>query len=314
MFVDRSTSGILQLYTRPPWGSVGDLLMATPAIDVFKKRFPNSKVIVDAESWQSRALYKNPLIDELHNLCFKVPAKIREQDQGWDTRQHPVRQIMQKAGLVIDTDTDLQIKIFSDDKDAQVVLDWMYEQKLEEKRFAIFAVHNSWLIRSEIVRAIILQLLKRDLTPVMIGQAAEAYIKMNSDCSMILADDQRIGWRVTHLKELIRRASLFISMDAGSAQIAAATDADMIVIYSTNAPETRCPLRKNGFFIPVQAHNCPCQDHPCHRAPTDMVPNCQNTSNPLACIQSIEPRHIDEAFDQLYALRGAAGCPSSTKS
>jgi ADP-heptose:LPS heptosyltransferase len=115
---------------------------------------------------------------------------------------------------------------------------------------------------------------KTKLTIIQVGSMYEPFF---SGGNRLI--DLRGGTTVPILKEIIEGARLFIGSDSGPSHVAAATETNMLVFYTSVKEEFRRPLRSVGKFIPmipdIECYGCHQLNTPevgilCRREPADL--------------------------------------------
>ena len=90
---------------------------------------------------------------------------------------------------------------------------------------------------------------------------------------------------LTDLAEIFRRTDLFITVDTGSAHIAATTGVKMITIFGCTPPERWRPINPNAISLTSNEPCCPCKIR-VEDCPSYPKPNCLYNVKPDAVIKA----------------------------
>lgn len=91
---------------------------------------------------------------------------------------------------------------------------------------------------------------------------------------------------LTDLAEIFRRIDLFITVDTGSAHIAATTQVKMITIFGCTPLERWRPINPNAISLTSNEKCCPCKIQP-EECPSYPKPNCLYHVTPDAVIAAV---------------------------
>ena len=98
------------------------------------------------------------------------------------------------------------------------------------------------------------------------------------------------------LREVIRRASLFVGPDSGPMHIAAATSTPIVALFGPTLPENFAPWQAKAILIQKDLECRPCKQRRC-------------LTEDFRCLRSIEPTEVYEAC-QKFLGDGSPGEPS----
>lgn len=111
---------------------------------------------------------------------------------------------------------------------------------------------------------------------VQIGQGHDPAFEGND--RLIDARDQ---FSIHEIREIIANSKLFMGVDSAPGHVAAATDTNMLMLYTSVREEYRRPLRTQGKFVPIiadiECYGChadnpaPCTTFICRRGDVDCV-------------------------------------------
>lgn len=90
---------------------------------------------------------------------------------------------------------------------------------------------------------------------------------------------------LTDLAEIFRRTDLFITVDTGSAHIAATTGVKMITIFGCTPVSRWRPINPNAISLTSNEPCCPCKIPP-EKCPSYPAPNCLHNIKPDAVIDA----------------------------
>lgn len=92
---------------------------------------------------------------------------------------------------------------------------------------------------------------------------------------------------LTDLAEIFRRTDLFLSVDTGSAHIAATTGIKMVVMFGCTSPSRWSPINKNSISLSAGENCCPCKIK-VEKCPSYPKPNCLYNLKPEEVIRAAE--------------------------
>ena len=183
------------------------------------------------------------------------------------------------------TDFDRSLELFTSDEDKQTgktFSDFMAGNYvvLHQRRWA----WPSRNINPEMWAKVVQQIMEQ--TTAYIVQVGQAHEPVFSGHNRLI--DVRGQFSIHELKEVIGNAKLFMGVDSAPSHIAAATNTDMLVLYTSVKEEYRRPLRTQGKFVPIapdiDCYGChaenpaPCTTFICKRQDVE----CVNKFNPDA--------------------------------
>ena len=90
---------------------------------------------------------------------------------------------------------------------------------------------------------------------------------------------------LTDLAEIFRKTDLFITVDTGSAHIAATTGVKMVTIFGCTPVERWSPINPNAISLTSYEPCCPCKVKP-ENCPSYPTPNCLYNVKPEAVIKA----------------------------
>lgn len=262
----------------------GDVLMATPIV---RKIFQDRKGLCEIDFFVKQEcqsyLGSNPYIKTVHTRLpnandLKNYDVIIDLDLVYE--KNPEIHAVDAYALyaIGHTDFDKSLELHTTEQQKNKALE--FKQKIGNNYLVMHQRRFAWPSRNipeNFWRAVAREILaKTNIHIVQIGAPGEPAFAGNDRLI-----DVRGEFTIPELKEVIANSVLYLGVDSGPAHVAAATETDMIVLYTSVREEYRRPLRSKGRFFPVAAnidcYGChaknpvPCTTFICHRGDIECV-------------------------------------------
>ena len=233
-------------------GAIGDVLMATPIVrKLFDDRDGFCRIVVATDHPQvfanSPYVHATIAVDELPRRSEPYDLVI---DLDGVYERNPAAHAIDAYAFHAfgKADFDKSIDLFASDADRRRMAGDV--AALGGPYIVSHKPNHHWPNRN-LPRALWAELLNRvladsDVKVVQIGSAGDLAIE--GDARLL---DHRGRYSLQELKLLIESSAAFVGVDAGPLHVAAATQAPVLVFFTTAHHEFRQPLRPHGRFIPI---------------------------------------------------------------
>jgi len=265
-------------------GASGDVLMTSPIVRKLHQDYQGN-CDIDFSVWHECApmIEKNPYI---RKVLHTKPTEdlIAQYDRYIDLdlvyERNPEIHAVDAYALHAfgTTDFDRSLELHTDSADQEVGN--KFQEILGGNYIVLHQRRWAWPSRNidpDMWAQVVKQILEN--TSVYIVQVGQAHEPCFTDHPRLI--DARGQFTVHELKEVIGKSKLFMGVDSAPGHIAAATETDMLLLFTSVREEYRRPLRSKGQFVPIipdiDCYGChaknpaPCTTFICHRGDVDCV-------------------------------------------
>jgi ADP-heptose:LPS heptosyltransferase len=279
--------------------ALGDVIMVTPVVREFRKRYPDAFIQVVTE--KPEVLANNPAVD-----ATVKPTEMKAGDP-WDVyvnlndayetnvTSHYVDSMIYRAFGEDKGSIDRSLSVYETEEERQAV-----DEAIEQIGGDYIVLHmRRWAwenknVDLEIWMAFITRLEEKypDLRFVTVGADYDYKLPAVKPNWIDLSQQLSLG----EIKHLISHAKLFVGMDSGPYHIACTTDTPILLLSSHLAPEQILPWRDGEFGknCAVVKSDVPCLGCYARHTPPVRVLTCENEKE-WACAKAFDNAQMFEA-------------------
>lgn len=274
-------------------GAFGDVLMATGVIRQLKKAYPNKRIIVATHSQD--AVKENPNVDLVLRPGASTPSAW-SLDLDLVYEKDPKREVWKTyakaAGL--SEDLDLKPEMVSTEKDLQMLSAKLPPEFLSEgRRIAVVHMGVTWPSRTwsmESWLTTVRLLSQAGYSVVTVGRRPD--YKVLADYPNVV---NMVGYlSVAEIRELCRKATVFVGVDSGILHVAQTTDVPIVGIFTVCDPQFRVYPRAQKSIALVPKSEC----RFCLQAQQPPVTTLSCKFGTNACLTEITPLDVVAAVEE----------------